>query len=499
VLNRFARSAVPWLLCAVLLAGGVGISIGAGAGTAHGAVAEPTPTPAPSSSVLAGSVKYYIVGHTGTGEREYLFQIAAWTLGDGRRYMEIFELNKDRPQPDGLRLEDPLLLMPGWVLILPPDADGPGVLFGPPPVFGSAEASPPAPRSAAPSSWPGEGTLRAIALVVVTAILAGALHLLRRGRAIEVGVPMRAALRHGARLWTTVRAGARRLRPADADGEAATPPPTPTRARSTNGVTSTDGATSMDEAPTTSQTGTANGEAPARPAPPAHTDHQPAPAPVPSPTSTAVANPTTATQAAHPTTAPPTTASPTTGAPAADPTSDPAAADPTATRIETSLRSGQDVLTIRLIGARPDAGGGVVTRGAAAPPRPGGAVVRLGEPGPNALWVDLAASPDVFRITGAGAGLHRQVEEIARQLSRTGVPTVAVGDVPGVAAVADRTVASLRELGDHPDPGHPLVVFLREQPTTDPDLLHDLVRRRPRVVPVSIGSGPRSRWWMDVA
>ena len=102
-------------------------------------------------------------------------------------------------------------------------------------------------------------------------------------------------------------------------------------------------------------------------------------------------------------------------------------------------------------------------------------------------------------ITGDRAGMRRQAEEIARQLSRAGVPTVAVGDVPGVAELADRTVASLRELADASDAGQLLVVFLREQPSTDPALLHELVRRRPRVVPVSIGPGPRSRWWMDVA
>ena len=135
MLRRIARSAVPWLLCAVILAAvGVGAVRGA-------AAADPTPSP----SVQAGAVKYYIVGHTGTGEREYLFQIAAWTLADGRRYMEIFELSKDRLQPDGRRLDDPLVLMPGWVLILPPDADGPGVLFGTPPIFGSAQ--PPEPST----------------------------------------------------------------------------------------------------------------------------------------------------------------------------------------------------------------------------------------------------------------------------------------------------------------------------------------------------------------
>jgi hypothetical protein len=423
---RLARGAVPWLLCVVILAA-VGI------GAARGAAAEPTPSP---SAEQAGSVKYYIVGHTGTGEREYLFQIAAWTLGDGRRYMEIFELNKDRLQPDGRRLEDPLVLMPGWVLILPPDADGPGVFFGPPPIFGSAQASATSAQSGTESAWPGEGMVRAVALVVVTVILGVALHLLRRGRAIELPAPARAALRKGIeRLPTPVRGG-RRARPAG--GGAATGSSTPPTVVPD---------TVLDD-----------------PAPGDGDGHQHGWTPDVS-----------------------------------DPTPAPAIlADPTATRVETSLRAGQDVLTVRLIGARPDASAGLVARGTAGPSRIGGAVVRLGEAGPDALWVDLAASPDVFRITGDQAGVRRQSEEIARQLSRAGVPTVVVGDLPGVAALADRTVASLREIPDGSDPAQILVVFLREQPSTDPALLHELVRRRPRVVPVSIGSGPRSRWWMDV-
>jgi hypothetical protein len=174
-------------------------------------------------------------------------------------------------------------------------------------------------------------------------------------------------------------------------------------------------------------------------------------------------------------------------------------ADPMATRVETSLRAGQDVLTVRLIGARPDSSSGFIGRGAAGPPRTGGAVVRLGEAGPDALWVDLAASPDVVRITGSRAGVRRQSEDIARQLWRAGVPTVVVGDVPGVTDLASRTVSSLGELTEESDPAQLLVVFLQDQPSTDPALLHELVaRRRPRVVPVAIGSGPRSRWWMDV-
>ncbi len=53
-----------------------------------------------------------------------LWGIAERTLGDGFRYKEIFELNKDRLMPDGRRLTDADLIQPGWQLVLPSDAKG---------------------------------------------------------------------------------------------------------------------------------------------------------------------------------------------------------------------------------------------------------------------------------------------------------------------------------------------------------------------------------------
>ena len=43
-------------------------------------------------------------------------------LGDGRRYKEIYQLNKDRVQPDGSKLSQASLIRPGWVLEMPADA-----------------------------------------------------------------------------------------------------------------------------------------------------------------------------------------------------------------------------------------------------------------------------------------------------------------------------------------------------------------------------------------
>src|SRR4051794_33728125 len=98
----------------------------------------------------ADTVKYYLVGTPLNGQREYLYEIAAKTLGGGKRAQEIFELNKDRVQPDGGRLTDPLELHTGWILILPADADGPGVRTGPLPQYTPAATEP----STAPSRPP---------------------------------------------------------------------------------------------------------------------------------------------------------------------------------------------------------------------------------------------------------------------------------------------------------------------------------------------------------
>ncbi|TDW76351.1 hypothetical protein [Kribbella pratensis] len=56
-----------------------------------------------------------------------LWDIAERYLGEGRRYKEIYDLNKNKLQPDGRRLTNPDLIMPGWQVRLPSDAKGPGV------------------------------------------------------------------------------------------------------------------------------------------------------------------------------------------------------------------------------------------------------------------------------------------------------------------------------------------------------------------------------------
>jgi len=89
--------------------------------------------------------KIYVVQPPVGRFHESLWEIAQKYLGDGRRYQEIFELNKDHVQPDGSRLTIASLIRPGWVLHMPRDAHGPGLEVVP------AGESPPAPAGPAPA------------------------------------------------------------------------------------------------------------------------------------------------------------------------------------------------------------------------------------------------------------------------------------------------------------------------------------------------------------
>ena len=86
--------------------------------------------------------KIYVVKPPVGRFHESLWEIAENHLGDGRRYQEIFELNRNLPQPDGSMLTIASLIRPGWVLRMPHDAHGPGIE--------EVKASPPARHSGRP-------------------------------------------------------------------------------------------------------------------------------------------------------------------------------------------------------------------------------------------------------------------------------------------------------------------------------------------------------------
>ncbi|MEC3994722.1 BTAD domain-containing putative transcriptional regulator [Actinacidiphila sp. DG2A-62] len=72
----------------------------------------------------AKDTKFYRIQPPEGRHHDSLWEIAQRHLGDGRRYKEIYELNKDRVQPDGSRLSQASLIRPGWVMEMPGDAYG---------------------------------------------------------------------------------------------------------------------------------------------------------------------------------------------------------------------------------------------------------------------------------------------------------------------------------------------------------------------------------------
>jgi hypothetical protein len=159
--------------------------------------------------------KWYQVRPQYQGKQEFLYEIADRFLGDGDRFTEIFALNKGRVQADGMALTDPEAIEPGWILLLPPDAQGDGVHTGPLPVVTSAPASPPAASPPAATSSPpatsssatGGGFPAALVVLLVVGLLivAGAVIFLpRRRRPSSSGDP--AATLTAAADWTIDRA-----------------------------------------------------------------------------------------------------------------------------------------------------------------------------------------------------------------------------------------------------------------------------------------------------
>ena len=88
--------------------------------------------------------KVYTVAAPKDGYHDNLWDIAERHLGDGRRYREVYELNKGLLQADGRRLELSRLIQPGWNLVMPEDAVGVRRLDSPP----SAATPAPAPEQA---------------------------------------------------------------------------------------------------------------------------------------------------------------------------------------------------------------------------------------------------------------------------------------------------------------------------------------------------------------
>jgi hypothetical protein len=117
--------------------------------TADAAPDDSAARPAPITRAAArqeSGRKIYVVQPPRGRHHDSLWDIADRCLGDGRRYKEIFELNKGRLQPDGDALRRESLIRPGWVLRMPADAVNVEVLPAPRP----AERAPDAPHGSQP-------------------------------------------------------------------------------------------------------------------------------------------------------------------------------------------------------------------------------------------------------------------------------------------------------------------------------------------------------------
>jgi hypothetical protein len=146
-----SRAALPTaVLLAALWAGAPALGSAVSRAGAGSLAAAASPSPA-----RAKRVKLFVVPRRKHGRKPVtLYGIAARTLGDGTRFMEIFRLNKGRLQPTGGRLRNPLVIRPGWILELPKDAHGRGVHLGRVPHVKPRPPKPVPSQSAAPVQSP---------------------------------------------------------------------------------------------------------------------------------------------------------------------------------------------------------------------------------------------------------------------------------------------------------------------------------------------------------
>ncbi|WP_432049788.1 hypothetical protein [Verrucosispora sp. NA02020] len=419
------------------------------AGPARAAAPADTPTPATTGSA---TTRYYVVGATDQGAPEFLYQIAARTLGDGNRFREIFDLNRDRLQPDGARLTDPLVLREGWLLELPADADGPGVTVGPLPEVtepagsvGEAPAAGPPPNAPDPDGL-GGFLFRLAAFGVMVMLLAIVLWMLRRGRpgtsqadTAPIGEPPAPRVRPERspvpRPQATGASGpptAAVVVPADTaapvtvpasapDRRTAVPPPVPASVGLTTEVGPSPGRTILRPDSTSAPDltdGPDTTDAPDRPSGPAVTSGGPAstaPGPIVASSSRDGGDQRLAS-----------------GPPESAVRPRPESGTSGYTKLRTDLDDASTALRVQLVGAA----------GPSAPPAyawladdeqlTGARVpVRLGHRDGWGLWVDLARTPDVLTVTGDPVACRQRAASLARQLLAADVDVMVVGDALG--------------------------------------------------------------------
>ncbi|MFS0886673.1 BTAD domain-containing putative transcriptional regulator [Aeromicrobium sp. 179-A 4D2 NHS] len=138
-LQHLARALIGGLLVTGLVAGPAATAATGPAATDLAPVSEPVATAVVEAPAATPEDKptraerveqriegelVYIVKAPKNGYHDNLWDIAERHLGDGFRYKEIYELNKDKVQLDGRKLELARLIQPGWQLVMPSDAVG---------------------------------------------------------------------------------------------------------------------------------------------------------------------------------------------------------------------------------------------------------------------------------------------------------------------------------------------------------------------------------------
>ena len=422
---------------------------------------------AASPSTDAATTKFYIVSGSVNGQREYLFAIALKTLGDGNRYVEIFKLNQGRLQPDGLRMTDPTVVEPGWVLVLPPDAKGPDVKEGPlpsPPAEFAGDR-PPAPYSTDNSN----GAVRMAGVVAIVMLLVWALLALRRGARLSLPLSNRTVLAPLlAGSEESEHREAARVASATADTDVLPDPHVRTNTRVRPDTSRPDTSRPDTSRPDSLRTDSLRTDS-------LRTDSLDTDLP-------GTDNETSEARLALGRTELTT-----------------ASSRPAMLRAE--VVSGPDAMIVSLAGVR-----------ATSEPAPacwlyaeaapyGSTLAALGRNRRGILYVDLAHAPDVITITGPQPSCQRQALSLARQLVGNGVAVTVVGDPFGAPAAGCRffsTVDDAVQEATGATAGLRVMFCDGAIPADIATIRQAVAVPMPRLVPVLVGDVPRARWSIHV-
>ncbi|MGW0502455.1 hypothetical protein [Micromonospora sp. NPDC003241] len=452
-------------------------------GPVRAAPADPPPAPVGS--------KYYVVGEPVAGQRESLYEIAARTLGTGRRHLEIFELTRGRPQPDGGQLSDPMVLKTGWILTLPADASGPGVYDEYPVVN---QAAPPPTRDLATPGRQGAPIFEAIGVFAAVMLFAVAVAVLRGGRGTR-----------GASTQTVSAA-----LPPLSDPPPRSDPPVPSDAPPTHGHPARSGPPPADAERELVLAGAHSSAPPADdPYPATATSRAPHLPPTAPERPMAPERPTAPERPARPSlggrlrpVGPPSpelprrTPTPAPVPPLMEPPAGPGRPEVgDATELSADLRVEGLNLSVSLNGARDAAAAPFGWYGPGEAPPAATLPLLLGDRDGWRLYVDLVRCPDVLTVAGSLPDGQRYARRLIRQALADGNEVTVVGDVLGESLPNGcNRVAQLSDVEPSPTPG---IVVCPQLANGDGRVSREL-RTAGVQVPVVLGEVTPSRWSIAV-